>query len=228
MHEHFTDPFASHVYQAILHTLNGHPHKNLAEGPQTKKKKLQHDVALIYQTPPSFHELQKSFLNTVKSWDLSLLQTLVFDKYAVPLLQTIIESDIPQNSKTKSKARQESSRTLVDIILSGKEAKSKGFDWLKFSSQLEQQDFVNQLLHDAAGSRVFETILRVSPDKTIEMLFIGCFKGHLYELSIEAAANFAVQRILERLTRPEDVSSAATELLNKTRDLIGMIQKLQD
>ena len=43
-------------------------------------------------------------------------------------------------------------------------------------------------------------------DETIQSLFPKYFKENLYDLALDPAANFVVQRILERLTEPEDVS----------------------
>ena len=121
MSEQFTDPFASHVYQAILHTLNGEAFKNLSEVPEepkSKKRKLQPKAEIPLQTPPSFATLLEKLISVVKSWDLSRLQSLAFDKYAVPLLQAIIESDIPTKGKKEKKSKKRD-QTLVNMILSG-------------------------------------------------------------------------------------------------------------
>jgi len=131
MHELFQDPFASHVYQAILHTLNGHPQKNLeAEGNVTKKRKKKHADDTTYQTPEAFADILAKVLKTVKRWDLTILQSLVFVKYAVPLIQVIIESDITKKKK-KSKDKGASKKstkneTLSTIILFGNDPDSEG------------------------------------------------------------------------------------------------------
>jgi hypothetical protein len=54
----------------------------------------------------------------------------------------------------------------------------------------------------------------------IHSLYKTLFDDYLLELSLDSAANFAVQRLLERLTLPEDVSSAVL-LLRFTQELIG-------
>src|SRR5579859_5024893 len=134
MHELFIDPFASHVYQAILHTLNGHPDKNLGgEGNVTKKRK-KHGADTTYQIPESFSGALAKILKTVKKWDIKLLQSLVFDKYAVPLIQLIIESDITTKSKKKSKEKGTSKNgsnkeALANIILFGNDPDSEGTKW---------------------------------------------------------------------------------------------------
>ena len=120
MHELFTDPFASHVYQAFLNTLSGHPLKNLTDGRTAKKRKIDQDATTHVQTPASFAGLQAKLITLVKEWDQVLLQTMVFDKYAVPLLQAIIEIDLPKKKKkSKDKAGQE---TTSDLILFGKDS----------------------------------------------------------------------------------------------------------
>lgn len=123
MHELFTDPFASHVYQAFLNTLSGHPLKNLTDGRTAKKRKTDQDANTPVQTPASFANLQAKLITLVKEWDRDLLQTMVFDKYAVPLLQAIIEIDLPKRKKkSKSKVRQE---TISDLILFGKDSNTE-------------------------------------------------------------------------------------------------------
>lgn len=87
--------------------------------------------------------------------------------------------------------------------------------------RLEQREFVNRLLRDAVGSRIVETILRVSSDDTVDSLFNNYFKEDITDLALNPAANFAVQRILERLTSPEDVSHCVKEILNSFEDFIG-------
>jgi hypothetical protein len=128
MHEMFLDPFASHVYQAIIHTLTGRPWKNLgAEGNVTKKRKKKHTGDTTGQVPESFSNTLAKLLKTVKKWDLEALQSLVSDKYAVPLMQVIIQNDVVQKSKKKSKDKKESSTvTVSDMILFGNGADSEG------------------------------------------------------------------------------------------------------
>lgn len=127
MHELFIDPFASHVYQAIIHTLTGHPRKNLGGGNVTKKRKKKHTEDTTYQIPESYTNTLAKILKTVKEWDIELLQSLVFDKYAVPLMQIITESDVVKKPKKKSKDKKGvSSATLSDIILFGNDADSEG------------------------------------------------------------------------------------------------------
>jgi hypothetical protein len=126
MHEMFIDPFAAHVYQAILHTLTGHPQKNLVEEHTAKKRKVEAEANTLYETPPSFGELRKKFLSLVKQWDLPLLQSQVFDKYAVPLLQSIIEIDIPKKSKKRAKEGTTGPQTLADLVLFGTDPDPKG------------------------------------------------------------------------------------------------------
>ena len=134
MHELFTDPFASHVYQAILYTLNGQAAKNLTEAPEepkTKKRKLQQKEVVVLQTPPFFAILRRRLVDLVKSWDLSRLQSLAFDKYAVPLLQIIIENDIwtKETKEKKSKGRKHD-KTLAKVIVFG-ENESDSFSKVK-------------------------------------------------------------------------------------------------
>jgi hypothetical protein len=124
MHELFVDPFASHVYQAILHTLAGRPQMNLVEERTTKRRRKNVDTNTVYAMPESFSNLRSKVLKTVKKWDLSLLQTLVFDKYAVPLLQVMIEIDVPKKRSKKSKEGHKVGKTLTDIILFGKDSES--------------------------------------------------------------------------------------------------------
>lgn len=113
MNELFVDPFASHVYQAVLQTLNGRTQVNIVK---RKKRKARADEATPVPTPEFFAELKLRLITSVRGWDQSLLQNLVLDKYAVPLLQLIIESDVPKNIKEKSKS---GNRTLAQVILCG-------------------------------------------------------------------------------------------------------------
>jgi Zn-dependent M16 (insulinase) family peptidase len=129
MHELFLDPFAAHVYQAILHTLNGHPQKNLTE-PHASKKRKKKEGDISYSCPSSFEDLRTKLIDTVKQWDPAVLQSLVLDKYAVPLMQTIIESDVPKKSKKMSKKHKTSRHTVAALLLNGKDAESEGFSTL--------------------------------------------------------------------------------------------------
>jgi hypothetical protein len=86
----------------------------------------------------------------------------------------------------------------------------------------EQREFVNRLLRDAVGSRIMETILRVSSDETVESMFNSYFKDDITDLAIDPAANFAVQRVLERLTKEEDVSYCFSEIHGYFEDFVGI------
>lgn len=89
--------------------------------------------------------------------------------------------------------------------------------------RLEQREFVNRLLRDAVGSRIVETILRVSSDVTVDSLFNTYFKEDITDLALDPAANFAVQRILERLTNAEDVSYCVHQILEAFNYFVGSI-----
>jgi hypothetical protein len=125
MNELFADPFGSHVYQAILRTLNGQSMKNLSERHPKNKRKLREEPDATLKTPPSFADLKLKFLNIIKQWDENLLHTLVFDKYAVPLLQIVIESDIQKKPKKKSKEGRDD-QSIGDLLLLGRGAQSPG------------------------------------------------------------------------------------------------------
>jgi hypothetical protein len=71
-----------------------------------------------------------------------------------------------------------------------------------------------------------ETTIRISSEDTIQFLFTKYFKEHLIDLSYDPAANFALQRIVERLTKPEDVDSVVCKILYGTLDLICMNVRL--
>jgi len=125
MNELFVDPFASHVYQAVVQTLNGHPKLNVIK---RNKRKIATEDPTAVPTPESFTALKAKLISSVRGWDQSLLQSVVFDKYAVPLLQVIIESDVPKKPKKKSKSE---SYTLAEVILFGgsnPNFDSEGFD----------------------------------------------------------------------------------------------------
>ena len=128
MHELFIDPFASHVYQALLNTLCGHALKNLTDTRRAKKRKVDQDANTVVPTPPSFADLKGKFISLVKEWDQDLLQTMVFDKYAVPLLQTIIEIDLPKKKISKGNAGHE---TFGDLLLFGKDSNTESEGILK-------------------------------------------------------------------------------------------------
>jgi hypothetical protein len=126
MSELFTDPFVTHVYKAALHTLNGHPKRNLPDGEKSKKRKRRGASATAYRIPPSFDEQKLEFFSLVKKWDTSLLQSLVLDKYAGPLFQVIIEYDIRDDSKTLKKSKKDRKRAVSEILLFGKKGESEG------------------------------------------------------------------------------------------------------
>jgi hypothetical protein len=94
--------------------------KNLTVGQTAKKRKIDQDAATQVQTPASFAGLQEKLITLVKEWNQALLQSMVFDKYAVPLLQAIIEIDLPKKKKkSKDKVGKE---TISDLILFGKDS----------------------------------------------------------------------------------------------------------
>lgn len=225
MHEQFTDPFASHVYQAVLYTLNGQATKNLTgvpEEPKVKKRRVQLKAEDILQTPPSFSTLRQRLFDIVKSWEISRFHTLAFDKYAVPLLQTIVESDIPikekKEKKSKSKKRD---TTLANLLLFGNGDESCPFKVSDLQCS-DHEKIVNRLLRDTVGSRIIETIIRVSSNEIIQYVWDTYFKDEekLSELCEHPAGNFTVQRMFERMTNPDDISSAIKFLLLGAMDLI--------
>jgi len=128
MHELFMDPLACHVYKAFLHTLNGQPLRNLGQKDlnnkrKTKKQKIE-DPTIVVPTPESFANLQLKLLYVVRQWDQTMLQRMVFDVYAVPVLQTIIESDLQKTAKKKLKGKDTMVQKFGDILLFGIEVDS--------------------------------------------------------------------------------------------------------
>ena len=81
---------------------------------------------------------------------------------------------------------------------------------------------MNRLLRDTVGSRIIETIIKVSSNETIQLIWDTYFKDEekLFELCEHPAGNFAVQRMFERLTNPEDISSTIDIILPEAMDLI--------
>jgi len=218
MHELLRDPFAHHVYQAFLNTLTGHPERNLAESATGKSRKRQQGLSDSSTTPPSFADLHHKFLGTLKGYDWSITEKLVFDKYSAPLLQSIIETDTPKAPKRKSKSKIPE-KTFVDILLQGA-GDSSGTVFVNAISRTAQQAFITRLLQDTIGSRTLETIIRLAPEDIVEKLFTVYFRPRLIEVSSDDVSYFCAQRILERLTRPEDVSAAVEDLLPCTEQFI--------
>jgi len=208
MNDIFADPFASHVYHTILNTLDGISPKNPAENQSTKKRKLK-DHTETHRTPASFNDLKTKYLNIVKSWDVSVTRTLAFDKYAVPTLQSLIRMDAPKAPKKKAKGKS-SYQTFGELLIFAQEDESKE----------SNEEFVNKLLRDTVGSRIMETVLQSSSPATIRLLFDKYFKERLIELAEDDAANFVLQRLLERLDSEEDVLEASEVLLPHAQDLI--------
>jgi hypothetical protein len=80
------------------------------------------------------------------------------------------------------------------------------------------------LLLDPVGSRIFETIIRKCNDDTYEFLVSKFFLGNLADLALHPSANFAVQRVLERLTRSDDVKAVVNDDIGRgAKDLISML-----
>jgi hypothetical protein len=121
MHELFQDPFAHHAYQAILSTLIGHPERNVFGASDKRKRIRQSEESSAVTIPLSFERLHEKLLATLKAYDWSVLESLVFDKYAAPLLQSILETDTLKKikGKHKGKKKEKVETTLVDILLTG-------------------------------------------------------------------------------------------------------------
>jgi hypothetical protein len=129
MNELFIDPFVSHVYKAVLSTLNGCPKRNLETGGEKpkKRKRTQADPTdMSYKIPPSFQDPKQKFLALVKEWDISVLQNLALDKYAGPTLERIIECDLPDKSKKSKESKESKKQTLSELLLFGKDVEPKG------------------------------------------------------------------------------------------------------
>jgi hypothetical protein len=212
MHELFVDPFASHVYQTVLQTLNGHPQVDFDK--KRKRKGRTGDTTTV-PTPDSFAELKAKLLSTVREWDQTLLQTLVFDKYAIPLLQLILESDLPKQSKKKSKP---SNRTFAEVIL------FSGGDG-EFNDKV-QREFVTQMMHDTVASRILETLVRIVPERTAQLFFDTFIKDGIVDVSLDPVANFVVQRSIARVSRPEDIQFLGKEILENASQFIGILSEL--
>ena len=86
----------------------------------------------------------------------------------------------------------------------------------------DREAFVNELLRDSIGSRIIETIIRISSNEIVQLIWDTYFndKDKLAELCKHPAGNFAVQRMFERATNSEDISSAIDPILANAMDLI--------
>jgi len=80
-------------------------------------------------------------------------------------------------------------------------------------------------LHDAVGSRILETILRVVSEKAAQLFFDTFIKDKLLEAALHSIANFVVQRSIERLSRPDDVKFVVTTILGNTSQFIGIVSE---
>ena len=70
------------------------------------------------------------------------------------------------------------------------------------------------------GSQILEAIIRNSSSETIDFIFAQYFEENVAELCFDEAGHFAVERILERVTRPKDIDSAVDKILYQFHDLI--------
>jgi NOP9-like PUF repeat domain len=118
MHELFRDPFAHHVYEAIMMTLSGRAQNNIAQRSDSKKRKRHDSSGKSLAVPERFPEILAKLLGSVKQFEWSVLETMAFDRYAVPVIQAIIDVDVPKMGKKKSKGESKY-KSLIEILLSG-------------------------------------------------------------------------------------------------------------
>jgi len=62
----------------------------------------------------------------------------------------------------------------------------------------------------------------MAPEETVHQLFTDIFKPKIVELSSDHISTFCTQRIIERLTNPDDVEFVAKTLLPFTPEFISI------
>jgi len=80
-------------------------------------------------------------------------------------------------------------------------------------------------MHDAVGSRILETIVRVASEQTVQLFFDTFIKDRLLEVALDPVATFVIRRSIERLSRPDDVKLVVTTIVGNASQLIGIVSE---
>ena len=216
-----TDPFASHTLRVLLVVLSGKPLAgvNIISLLQSKKKEN------IFKTvrnsnpdetrdssrvvPDSFQTaLDKMISGTITQLDTTYLRSLACHPVGNPVLQLLLELELSRSGKQKAKEEDSLFRKLLPDDPS--------------EEGTETSSFVNHLLYDSVGSRLFEVIVRLSPGKTFKALYRGLFQDKLATIAKNETAGFVVIKMLERLNK-DDLQRATEQL----RPQIGLMIERQ-
>ena len=200
-----TDPFASHTLRVLLVVLSGQALANNSTNSlvQSKKKekitvsglpKLSELDITSRAVPESFRKaLDKMISGTIAALDTTHIRALAMHPIGNPILQLLLELELSQSGKQKSKDENSLFRKLLPKY--------------PVEEGTSSASFVNGLLFDTVGSRLLEIVIRFAPGKAFKSLYRSLFREKIGMFAKNDTAGFVVIKILERLSK-EDLEHA--------------------
>lgn len=209
-----TDNFGAHVLRLLLVVLSGQPlEENTPKSVLASKRKEKVSVANVEKeeevearaVPESFATaLEKMIGDSVAGLETHYLRTLATHPIGNPTLQALIRIELTSFGKQRAKEDTSIMKKLLpdDPLVEGTESAA----------------FINNLVYDAVGSRLLETIIEFAPGKLFKSLYKELFRDRMGNLARNEIAGYVVAKILERLSS-EDLTKAVELILPQVPSL---------
>lgn len=212
-----SERFASHVLRVLLIVLAGMPlPKQASRSVLQSKRKEKITVAGADKTqqwalekrdvPESFTQaLEKLINDCVAGLDTTLLHSLALHTTANPTIQLLLQLELSKFGKSRAKEE----RSIIHRLLPD--------DPITEGTQTAK--WVNNIVYDAVGSRLLETIIEFAPGKLFKTLYREFFKERIGSLARNEIASYVAGKILERLSK-EDLEEAMSKIVEQIPNLV--------
>jgi len=192
-------PQGSHVLRTVIRFIDGYP----PDAPINKKKKKGKPPPTFkpkrIEMPVAFAKIRDAFVSDFSGTAAADLRELAYHACGAPVLSVMLQV---------CQATEAGADGIISSLLEmDGEASTRKSD-------------VEPMIYDNVGSHVVEQAIASASSKLLLTIYQEFFRNRLLEWSNSAAANFTVQRLIERTEHEGQVKSVMDELLPHLAELM--------
>lgn len=209
------DIYASHVVRDLLLILYGNLFTFEEAKGQSKRYHGQKKFSWArpernLPVPPSFRETLRTTMKHLSTLPAAQLRMTAAQAYSVSFVQVLVSLE--------SSTSEQDERPILFTLLGSEDLK-------------ERDDYIESILREPSGSKLFETIVDAVPESHFDTFYNTYFAGRTVKFAHNPITNFVLQRMISSVQQPVTLSTIVAELSPVFRELVEVnhmqiIQKL--
>lgn len=202
------DVYASHVVRDVLLILQGNlftfeEAKGQAKRYHGQKKFSWARPDRVLPVPSSFKEALESLMRSLSTLPAPQLRMMAAQPYSVSFVQVLVAIEALSNSP------QATSHPILFSLLGGEPL-------------TEREDYIESIMREPSGSKLFETIIESVPSTHLKSFYEVYFNGRIGRFAHNPITNFVLQKLITTCMDPEIIKSIITELRPIFKDLVEL------